>query len=57
MNEKWSRQITHRIFTLSGSDTILEAALFVCIIGLTWCCCWVHKLLLRGDVIQAGAHS
>lgn len=49
--------ITHRVFTLARSDAILEAALFICIVGLTRCCCWVYKLLLGGDVIQAGAHT
>lgn len=51
------RRSTHRIFTLSRSDAVLEAALFVCIVGLTRCCGGVHKLLLGRDVVQTGAHS
>lgn len=48
---------THRIFTLSWSDAILEAALLVGVVGLTRCRGWIHKLLLGWDVIQAGAHT
>lgn len=47
----------YRIFALSGSDAILEAALLICIIGLTWCCGGVSKLLLRGNVVQTGAQT
>lgn len=55
--EEKFRQITHRIFTLSRSDTVLEATLFICIVGLTGGCGGVHKLLLGGDVVQTGAHT
>lgn len=48
---------THRIFTLARSDAVLEAALFVCIVGLTWGGGGVHKLLLGRDVVQTGAHT
>lgn len=58
MNEvEKCRQSTHRVFTLPRSDAVLEAALFVCVVGLTRCCGGVHKLLLGGDVVQAGAHT
>lgn len=56
MNEK-CRQSTHRVFTLSRSDAVLEAALFICVVGLTRRCGGVHKLLLGRDVVQTGAHT
>lgn len=61
LNDLWKvwerRQSTHRIFTLSRSDTVLEATLFVCVVSLTRCCGGVYKLLLGWDVVQTGAHT
>lgn len=58
--KSWAKdnwKYTHRVFALSRPDAVLKAALFVCIVGLTWRCGGVHKLLLWRDVVQAGAHT
>ena len=41
------------VFTLTRFDSMLEAALFICIIGLAGGHCWVHEVLSGRPVVQA----
>lgn len=45
------------VFTLPRLHSVLEAALLVCIVGLAGGRGGVHKLLLGGDVVEAGTHA
>lgn len=41
------------VFTLTRFDSMLEAALLICVVGLAGCHCWVHEVLSGGPVVQA----
>lgn len=41
------------VFTLTRFDSMLEAALFVCVVGLARCHRGVHEVLSGGPVVQA----
>lgn len=41
------------VFTLTRFDSMLEAALLICIVGLAGRHCWVHEVLSGGPVVQA----